>query len=152
MNREKDLRAVDEWSFLADDLKLYLDTHPGDAHALAALKNGVMPDATITDMALGMVGGCLGEVSALALLAGGLYLLSRKVITLHTPVAYLATVALSSFLFPHGNGRQLARGHFPVGDGVDQLLFRALGVFGLEGRSCPGSSRLPRPSTGPPPR
>ena len=39
MNREKDLRAVDEWSFLADDLKLYLDTHPGDAHALAALKN-----------------------------------------------------------------------------------------------------------------
>ena len=28
MNREKDLRAVDEWSFLADDLKLYLDTHP----------------------------------------------------------------------------------------------------------------------------
>ena len=37
MNREKDLRAVDEWSFLADDLKLYLDTHPTDAHALAAL-------------------------------------------------------------------------------------------------------------------
>ena len=75
------------------------------ATPLAALKNGVMPDATITDMALGMVGGCLGEVSALALLAGGLYLLSRKVITLHTPVAYLATVALISFLFPHGNGR-----------------------------------------------
>ena len=41
MNREKDLRAVDEWSFLADDLKLYLDTHPGDAHALAALKNAL---------------------------------------------------------------------------------------------------------------
>ena len=75
------------------------------ATPLAALKNGVMPNATITDMALGMVGGCLGEVSALALLAGGLYLLSRKVITLHTPVAYLATVALISFLFPHGNGR-----------------------------------------------
>ena len=41
MNREKDLRAVDEWSFLADDLKLYLDTHPTDAHALAALKNAL---------------------------------------------------------------------------------------------------------------
>lgn len=41
MNREKDLRAVDEWSFLADDLKLYLDTHPDDAHALAALKNAL---------------------------------------------------------------------------------------------------------------
>ena len=41
MNREKDLRAVSEWSFLADDLKLYLDTHPDDAHALAALKNAL---------------------------------------------------------------------------------------------------------------
>ena len=41
MNRKKDLRAVDEWSFLADDLKLYLDTHPDDAHALAALKNAL---------------------------------------------------------------------------------------------------------------
>ena len=28
MNREKDLRAVDEWSFLADDLKLYLTRIP----------------------------------------------------------------------------------------------------------------------------
>ena len=36
MNHAEDLRAVDEWSFLADDLKLYLDTHPAAAHALAA--------------------------------------------------------------------------------------------------------------------
>ena len=41
MNHAEDLRAVDEWSFLADDLKLYLDTHPDDAHALAALKNAL---------------------------------------------------------------------------------------------------------------
>ena len=41
MDREKALRAVSEWSFLADDLKLYLDTHPDDAHALAALKNAL---------------------------------------------------------------------------------------------------------------
>ena len=41
MNREKNLRAVSEWSFLADDLKLYLDTHPDDADALAALKNAL---------------------------------------------------------------------------------------------------------------
>ena len=39
MNREKDLRAVDEWSFLADDLKLYLDTHPQDAEAFALYQN-----------------------------------------------------------------------------------------------------------------
>ena len=41
MNHAEDLRAVDEWSFLADDPKLYLDTHPTDAHALAALKNAL---------------------------------------------------------------------------------------------------------------
>ena len=41
MNHAEDLRAVDEWSFLADDLKLYLDTHPDDAHAFAALKNAL---------------------------------------------------------------------------------------------------------------
>lgn len=57
---------------------------------------------TMTDMALGMVGGCIGETSALALLAGGIYLLYRKVITLHTPLAYLGTVAVLTFVFPRG--------------------------------------------------
>ena len=75
------------------------------ATPLASLKEGLMPNASLTDLALGMVGGSMGEISALALLAGGLYLISRKVITFHTPVAYLGTVALLCFLFPHGNGR-----------------------------------------------
>ena len=75
------------------------------ATPLASLKEGLMPNASLTDLALGMVGGSMGEISALALLAGGLYLISRKVITFHTPVADLGTVALLCFLFPHGNGR-----------------------------------------------
>ncbi len=75
------------------------------ATPLASLKEGLIPNASLTDLALGMVGGSMGEISALALLAGGLYLISRKVITFHTPVAYLGTVALLCFLFPHGNGR-----------------------------------------------
>lgn len=75
------------------------------ATPLASLKEGLMPNASLTDLALGMVGGSMGEISALALLAGGLYLISRKVITFHTPVAYLGTVALLCFLFPHGNGK-----------------------------------------------
>lgn len=41
----------------------------------------------------GRVPGCLGEVSALALLAGGIFLLLRRVITWHIPVAYLGSVA-----------------------------------------------------------
>ena len=75
------------------------------ATPLANLKQGMMPDATLTDLALGMVSGSLGEISALALLAGGLYLISRKVISPHIPLAYLGTVALLSFAFPHGCGR-----------------------------------------------
>jgi Na+-translocating ferredoxin:NAD+ oxidoreductase subunit D len=43
---------------------------------------------------LGMQNGCIGEVSAAALLLGALYLLLRRCITWHTPVAYLGTVAL----------------------------------------------------------
>lgn len=43
---------------------------------------------------LGQMGGSLGEVSALALLLGGLYLLVRKVITWHIPASFLGTVVL----------------------------------------------------------
>lgn len=46
------------------------------------------------DLFLGNVGGCLGEVSALALLIGLGILLCRKVITWHIPVSILATVAV----------------------------------------------------------
>ena len=49
---------------------------------------------------LGKVGGSLGEISALLLIIGGLYLIWRKVINWQTPVAYIATVAVLSFLFP----------------------------------------------------
>ena len=44
------------------------------------------------DMALGNMPGCIGEVSALALALGGVYLLLRRVITWHIPVAFIATV------------------------------------------------------------
>ena len=43
----------------------------------------------------GNVGGCLGETSALALLIGGGYLLIRRTITFHTPVAVL----IAAFVF-----------------------------------------------------
>ncbi|HIU42786.1 MAG TPA: RnfABCDGE type electron transport complex subunit D [Candidatus Ventrousia excrementavium] len=72
------------------------------ATPLSYLKQGLMPDASLVDMALGMVSGCLGETSALALIAGGLYLIYRRVISPHIPVAYLGTVAVLTFLFPRG--------------------------------------------------
>ena len=44
---------------------------------------------------IGEVGGCLGETSAIALLIGGLYLLIRRTINFHIPLAVL----LSAFVF-----------------------------------------------------
>ena len=46
-------------------------------------------------MFTGEVGGCLGETSTLALLLGGLYLLIRRTINFHIPLA----VMLSAFVF-----------------------------------------------------
>ncbi len=47
---------------------------------------------------LGDMPGCIGEVSALALLVGALYLLVRQVITWHIPVAFMATVFIYSLI------------------------------------------------------
>lgn len=73
------------------------------ATPLQNLKAGILPNVSLQDMFLGNMGGCLGEVSALLLLAGGIYLLIRRVITWHTPVAFIGTVALLCFCFPRGN-------------------------------------------------
>lgn len=50
------------------------------------------------DMFLGWHTGCIGEVSALALLIGGIYLIVRKVIKPTIPVAFMATVFVFSWL------------------------------------------------------
>ena len=71
------------------------------ATPLATLKTGAVPaDTGLLEMLLGQTGGVIGETSALALLAGGVYLLWRKVITINIPAAYILTVAVITFLFP----------------------------------------------------
>jgi electron transport complex protein RnfD len=42
----------------------------------------------------GRMGGSMGEVAAVALIIGGIYLLWKKIITWHIPVSILVTVAL----------------------------------------------------------
>ena len=44
------------------------------------------------DLFLGKVGGCIGEVSALAIIIGGIYMLYKKIITWHIPVFYLLSL------------------------------------------------------------
>lgn len=70
------------------------------ATPLAALKTGLLPESSLSELFVGNIGGCIGELSALLLIAGGLYLLWRKVITWHIPVAFLGTVALLTFFLP----------------------------------------------------
>jgi len=70
------------------------------ATPLAMLKEGVTESLpSLMDLFLGNIPGTIGEVSTLALLAGGAYLLLRRVITWHIPVFYIGTVALLTFLF-----------------------------------------------------
>ncbi|MBR1626758.1 MAG: RnfABCDGE type electron transport complex subunit D [Bacteroidales bacterium] len=49
----------------------------------------------LSDLFLGATGGSFGEVSALAVIIGGIYMLWRKIITWHIPVAFLG----SAFIF-----------------------------------------------------
>lgn len=53
----------------------------------------------IRDLLLGLHGGAIGETCAIALLLGFLYLLVRRIITWHIPVAYVGSVYLLSYFF-----------------------------------------------------
>ncbi len=68
----------------------------------AVMLTGKLPDS-LSDGTLnyltGNMPGSIGEVSAIALLLGGLYLLGRKVISWHIPVSFIATTLLVSGLF-----------------------------------------------------
>ena len=58
-----------------------------------------LPEESIMDMFLGNCPGSIGEISALALLAGGAYLVYRKVISPRIPLAYLGSVAVLTLVF-----------------------------------------------------
>jgi Na+-translocating ferredoxin:NAD+ oxidoreductase subunit D len=67
---------------------------------LGILKEGGSAELpTYMNMLVGQMGGSFGEVSAIALLIGAVFLLIRKVITWHIPVSFMLTVFLFSGLF-----------------------------------------------------
>ena len=71
----------------------YTDAQTG-ATVLSALKEGTSDIPAYIDMLIGHMGGSLGEVGAIALILGFLYMLARKIITWHIPVSILVTVAI----------------------------------------------------------
>ena len=58
-----------------------------------------LPDNSLLDMFLGRIPGSIGELSALALLLGGVFLVARKVISPKIPLAYLGSVTVLTFVF-----------------------------------------------------
>lgn len=74
------------------------------ATPLALLKEGKMAelaqlDLSYQDLFLGSRGGCIGEVCILALLIGVGYLLLRRIISYHAPLAFILVVGLFSWVF-----------------------------------------------------
>lgn len=71
------------------------------ATPMAILKGSAEGDLpSVMSVFLGVTGGSMGEVSAVLLLVGGIYLLVRKVITIQIPAAYILTVAVLAAIFP----------------------------------------------------
>ncbi len=58
-----------------------------------------LPEESLLDMFMGNCPGSIGELSALALLLGGFYLVVRKVISPRIPFAYLGAVAVLTLIF-----------------------------------------------------
>lgn len=74
---------------------------------LSYIEEGVDTNKVV-DMFYGNIAGCIGEVSKLLLLLGFLYLLIRRVVSWHIPVAYLGTFFFLTYLFPRGQDEAIS--------------------------------------------
>lgn len=83
----------------------YVDAFAG-ATPLAALKSHAIEvgDANLLNMLAGVMPGSMGEIAAAALIAGGLYMLWKRVITWHIPVAVLGSMAVFAFIVAFAQG------------------------------------------------
>lgn len=104
------------WPLPMENRLAYLDATTG-ATTLGQLKMGQITgaDVDILNNALGFTGGSMGEVGAIALLIGFVYLLCTRTITWHIPVSILATVALFSLCIGVNPGVQLVTGGLMLG-------------------------------------
>ncbi len=68
----------------------------------------------VINLLIGNRAGSLGEVSVILLLVGGIFLLSKRVITWHTPVAYIGSVWVLTGIFHLVNPARYADPSFHV--------------------------------------
>lgn len=91
------------WPEPGKNMTAYLDATTG-ATPLSVMKEGLANGETvsalmdkipsITELFYGNMGGSAGEVAAVALLIGLVYMLIRKIITWHIPVTVIGTIAV----------------------------------------------------------
>ena len=87
-----------------------------------------LADVNFAHLFGGVMNGSMGEISAVALLVGGIYLLVRKVISWHIPIAVLGTMALFAFATAIGQGDlmwQLPLFHLMAGGAMLGAIFMA---------------------------
>jgi electron transport complex protein RnfD len=91
------------------------------------LSRGIPVDQSIlnapglADMALGMHAGSFGETSAVLILLGGLFLLYKRIISWHIPVAVMGTLFLLGSLFSTVDPGRYAPGLFHLLSGATLL-------------------------------
>lgn len=87
--------------------------------ALDYLKNGTAIETTTSnvylDLFIGRMGGSLGEVSALAILIGGIYLIIRGQVDWKMPAVILGSVAAIALIFGHNPIEHLLTGGLFLG-------------------------------------
>ncbi len=86
------------------------------ATPLGVLKEGTGELPSNMEMFLGFIGGSVGEVSAIALLIGGLFLIWKKVISPIIPVCFIGTVFVFAFIYYTATG----------GDALNMAVFHVL--------------------------
>jgi len=96
------------WHFFPKNPEALVDGYTG-ATSLGVMKEGLNNGDVMSgimekipshmEMFYGMMGGSFGEISALLLILGGIFLLFKKVITWHIPVSIIATTVVFTGIF-----------------------------------------------------
>lgn len=96
------------WPVPFENTNILVDAITGET-TLGIIKEGLMYGETLsslssrlpstTELLIGTTSGSAGEMSGLALIAGGIFLLARRVITWHIPITILVTMAIFTGIF-----------------------------------------------------
>lgn len=108
--------AMTTWPLPVENRWNYFDAKTG-ATILGEIKTGSLDLATLDlwDKSLGMAGGSIGEVGAIALLLGLAYLLITRTVSWHIPLSILATVAVFTAILGDHVGVELLSGGLLLG-------------------------------------